>query len=96
MTRSKVLLHHYTQKVIIISLINVGYLAHAVGFFLNKKVNVHLINRIHFHINNERKSFIKLAFVERFKKNEAIKVETKEVNTKRIPEAPIAGDPNVA
>jgi large subunit ribosomal protein L21e len=67
--------------------------AHAVGVVINKHVNGRIIpKRIHVRIEHVRKSRSRLAFVERVKKNDALKIEAKKkgekVVTKRMPEAP--------
>ena len=67
--------------------------AHAIGVVVNKKVNGRIIpKRIHVRIEHARKSRSRLAFVERVKKNDALKVaakkEGKKISTKREPVAP--------
>lgn len=67
--------------------------AHAVGVVVNKKVNGRIIpKRIHVRIEHVRKSMSRLAFVERVKKNDALKIaakkEGKKIVTKREPVGP--------
>lgn len=67
--------------------------AHAIGVIVNKKVNGRIIpKRIHVRIEHARKSRSRLAFVERVKANDKLKVEAKKAGkkivTKRIPEQP--------
>jgi len=67
--------------------------AHAIGVIVNKKVNGRIIpKRIHVRIEHARKSRSRLAFVERVKSNDKLKVEAKKAGkkivTKRIPEQP--------
>ena len=69
--------------------------AHAVGVVINKKVNGRIIGkRIHVRIEHVRKSRSRMAFVERVKKNDALKEqakkEGKKIITKREPVAPSA------
>merc|ERR1712100_835888 len=67
--------------------------AHGVGVVVNKKVNGRVIQkRITVRVDHIRKSRSRLAFVERVKANDKLKVEAKKagkkVITKRIPVQP--------
>merc|ERR1712110_892936 len=67
--------------------------AHAVGVIVNKFVNGRIIpKRICVRIDHVRKSQSRLAFVERVKQNDKLKVEAKKAGkkivTKRIPAQP--------
>merc|ERR1712032_1201161 len=67
--------------------------AHAVGVIVNKMVNGRIIpKRIHVRIEHVRESRSRLAFVERVKQNDKLKVEAKKAGkkivTKRIPVQP--------
>ena len=69
--------------------------AHAVGVVVNKKVNGRIIHkRIHVRIEHVRKSRSRVAFVERVKRNDALKEqakkEGKKILTKREPVGPSA------
>merc|ERR1719359_742955 len=57
--------------------------AHAVGVIVNKQVNGRIVpKRIHVRIEHVRKSRSRLAFVERVKKNDALKVQAKKEGRK--------------
>ena len=66
----------------------------ALGIVVNKGVNGRIIpKRLHIRIEHARKSRSRLAFVERVKSNDKLKVEAKKAgkpkpNTKRIPTQP--------
>merc|ERR1712100_352271 len=67
--------------------------AHAVGVVVNKKVNGRIVpKRIHVRIEHVRKSRSRLAFVERVKANDKLKIEAKakgeKIVTKRMPTQP--------
>ena len=67
--------------------------AHAVGVVVNKLVNGRIIpKRIHVRIEHVRKSRSRVAFVERVKKNDALKEQAKKdgkkISTKREPVGP--------
>merc|ERR1711935_160875 len=66
---------------------------HAIGVIVNKKHSGRVIpKRIHVRIEHARKSRSRLAFVERVKANDKLKVEAKKAGkkivTKRIPAPP--------
>ena len=67
--------------------------AHAIGVVVNKKVNGRIIpKRIHVRVEHLRKSRSRLAFVERVKANDQLKVQAKKdgkkISCKRIPAQP--------
>ena len=68
----------------------------AVGVIVNKRVNTRIVpKRLHIRIEHIRKSLSREAFIQRVKKNDALKQEAsklgKKVNTKRIPLQPREG-----
>ena len=68
---------------------------HALGVIVNKKHNGRIIpKRIHVRIEHLRKSRSRLAFVERVKANDALKIQAKKdgkkIRTKRLPVGPVA------
>ena len=67
----------------------------AIGIIVNKQHNGRIIpKRIHVRIEHVRKSRSRLAFVERVKSNDALKVQAKKegkvISCKRIPRQPVA------